>query len=160
MKKLLSVLLLALVTVTVSAQKGRDIYNRYSDEKDVSAVYISKSMFRLMGKLPAVELNDEDINLTELVKSLDGFYLIDCSNPNVRQNLKDDVNKFVKSFKYEMLMEVKDDGAETVRFYVISKDDDVEGLVILIDNEDSCTFICLDGKMSRDTLEKALSSID
>lgn len=160
MKKLLSVLLLALVTVTVSAQKGRDIYNRYSDEKDVSAVYISKSMFRLMGKLPAVELNDEDINLTELVKSLDGFYLIDCNNPNVIQNLKDDVNKFVKASRYEILMEVKDDGAETVRFYVISKDDDVEGLVMLIDDEDSCTFICLDGRMSRENLEKMLPSED
>lgn len=160
MKKLLSVLLLALVTVTVSAQKGRDIYNRYSDEKDVSAVYISKSMFRLMGKLPAVELNDEDINLTELVKSLDGFYLIDCNNPNVIQNLKDDVNKFVKASRYEILMEVKDDGAETVRIYIISKDDDVEGLVMLIDDEDSCTFICLDGRMSRENLEKMLPSED
>lgn len=160
MKKLIIVLLLTLFTVTVSAQSGRDIYNRYSDEKDVSAVYISKSMFRLMGKLPAVELNDEDINLTELVKSLDGFYLIDCNNPNVIQNLKDDVNKFVKASRYEILMEVKDDGAETVRIYIISKDDDVEGLVMLIDDEDSCTFICLDGRMSRENLEKMLPSED
>lgn len=161
MRKFISVLLLALFTVTVSAQSGRDIYNKYSDEEGVNAVFISKSMFRLIGKLPDLEMNDEDINLTELVQSLDGFYLLECcDNPNVRQSLRSDVDRFVKSSKYEILMEVKEDGGEIVRIYIISKGDDVAGFVMLVDDEDSCTFICLDGKMSRKNLEKVLASVD
>ncbi len=169
MKKLVSLLLLAVFSVTVSAQiakivespSGRDIYNKYSDDKGVSAVYISKSMFNLMGKLPAVEMNDEDINLSELVKSLDGFYLLEFSNDNaVRQSLLNDVKKFVKADNYETLMEIKDDDGENVRIYIRSLGDDVKGLVMMISDDESSTFIFIDGKISRENLEKILSSVD
>ena len=169
MKKLVSLLLLAVFSVTVSAQtqmivespSGRGIYNKYSDEKGVSAVYISKSMFNLMGKLPAVEMNDEDINLSELVKSLDGFYLLEFSNDNaVRQSLLNDVKKFVKADNYETLMEIKDDDGENVRIYIRSLGDDVKGLVMMISDDESSTFIFIDGKISRENLEKILSSVD
>lgn len=155
MKKFLSFLLLAALTVTVSAQSGRDIYNKYSDEDGVTAVYISKSMFKLMGKLPSV---DEDVNLSELVKSLEGFYLIEAgNNAGITQSLRNDVDKYVKSADYEMLMEAKDDG-ETVRVFIISKDDEVSGFVMLIVNAEECVFICLDGSMSRKALEDVLAS--
>lgn len=158
MKKFLSFLLLATLTVTVSAQSGRDIYNKYSDEEGVTAVYISKSMFKLIGKLPSVELNDEDFNLSELVKSLEGFYLIEVAdNAGIRQSLRDDVDKYMKSADYEMLMEAKDDG-ETVRMFITSKGDEVKGFVMLIVDADECVFICLDGSMSREALDKVCLS--
>lgn len=159
MKKFLSFLLLATLTVTVSAQSGRDIYNKYSDEEGVTAVYISKSMFKLIGKLPSVELNDEDFNLSELVKSLEGFYLIEVAdNAGIRQSLRDDVDKYMKSADYEMLMEAKDDG-ETVRMFITSKGDEVKGFVMLIVDADECVFLCLDGSMSREALDKVCLSI-
>ncbi|MCQ2075057.1 MAG: DUF4252 domain-containing protein [Bacteroidaceae bacterium] len=158
MKKFLSFLLLATLTVTVSAQSGRDIYNKYSDEEGVTAVYISKSMFKLIGKLPSVELNDEDFNLSELVKSLEGFYLIEVAdNAGIRQSLRDDVDKYMKSADYEMLMEAKDDG-ETVRMFITSKGDEVKGFVMLIVDADECVFLCLDGSMSREALDKVCLS--
>lgn len=158
MKKFLSFLLLATLTVTVSAQSGRDIYNKYSDEEGVTAVYISKSMFKLIGKLPSVELNDEDFNLSELVKSLEGFYLIEVAdNAGIRQSLRDDVDKYMKSADYEMLMEAKDDG-ETVRMFITSKGDEVKGFVMLIVDADECVFLCLDGGMSREALDKVCLS--
>ena len=158
MKKFLSFLLLAALTVTVSAQSGRDIYNKYSDEEGVTAVYISKSMFKLIGKLPSVELNDEDFNLSELVKSLEGFYLIEVAdNAGIRQSLRDDVDKYMKSADYEMLMEAKDDG-ETVRMFITSKGDEVKGFVMLIVDADECVFLCLDGSMSREALDKVCLS--
>lgn len=156
MRKLLSVLLLAMFAVTVSAQNGRDIYNKYSDEDGVSAVYISKSMFRLIGKLPDVKMNDNDVNLSELVNSLDGFYLIECSSASIRKALKDDVEKYAKSNDFELLMETKSDD-ETVKIFIVSKGDEVKSLVMLVSEVEECTFLCMDGSISRDKLDEAMA---
>ena len=48
---------LFLLTTGAWAQDGKGIYNKYSDNEDVSAVYISSSMFKLMGnKVPNMDL--------------------------------------------------------------------------------------------------------
>lgn len=152
-------MLLVFAAITASAQNGRDIYNRYSEKDGVHAVYISSSMFRLMGKLPAVEMSDDDIDISELVKSLDGFYMIGSENPTVNENLKKDVDKFVNSSKYELLMEVKEDGTNA-RIYVISKGDEVTSLVMSVFEGDNCLFLCLDGRMLLKDIEKLLEKIN
>ena len=77
MKKLIALAVVLLITVQGFAQDGKSIYNKYSGEEGVSAVYISKAMFKMMGKLPSVEINDSDVNLSKVVSSLDAFYLIE-----------------------------------------------------------------------------------
>ena len=47
MKKIIAIAAAMLLTLTAFAQKdGQKIYNKYSDAKGVSAVYMSPSMFR------------------------------------------------------------------------------------------------------------------
>ena len=48
MKKIALIAAFSLLVATAFAQDGKSIYNKYSDEKNVSAVYISPTMFRLM----------------------------------------------------------------------------------------------------------------
>ena len=69
------------------------------------------------------------------------------------------MKKFVKADKYETLMEIKDDDGENVRIYIRSLGDDVKGLVMMISDDESSTFIFIDGKISRENLEKILSSV-
>ena len=66
MKKLFAIAVFILLAVSVSAQDGRSIYNKFSDEPGVSAVYISPSMFKLIGKIPAIDLGDggEKVDIT------------------------------------------------------------------------------------------------
>lgn len=56
MKRFIVMAVMLLMAVGASAQEGRNIYNRYSGGKGVSAVYISPSMFKLIGKLPDLEV--------------------------------------------------------------------------------------------------------
>jgi len=155
MKKIAIIAASMLLSAVAFAQDGKQIYNKYSDERNVSAVYISPAMFKMIGKLPDMEIADDDINLTQTVNSLTGFYLIDSENLSVNGNLKRDVERFVKSGNYEMLMEVKDDG-EKVNIYTIGKGDELTSLVFLASESDECTFISLEGKMSRAQVEKIL----
>ncbi|MCR5547171.1 MAG: DUF4252 domain-containing protein [Bacteroidales bacterium] len=157
MKKIIAIAAAMLLTLTAFAQKdGQKIYNKYSDAKGVSAVYMSPSMFRLMGSLPEMTVGEGEVNLTPIISSLSGLYIIDSENPDINADIKRDVENFVKSGKYEMLMEVKEDG-EVVHMFTSGTEEIVTGFVLLTYEESSCTFICLDGQMPREQLEIMIS---
>ena len=156
--KRIAVLVAALFLLTANAwsQDGKGIYNKYSDHEEVSAVYISSSMFKLIGRVPDMNVGDESMNLGPLIKSLNCMYLIDCDDPDVSREIKSDVNKFIKKYDFEMLMEIKDRG-EVVRIYTTGNEKTVTQFILTASEYDAFTFICLDGTMSREELEKVIA---
>ena len=114
-------------------------------------------MFRLIGKIPDLKVEDSEVNLAPIIKSLSGMYIINSSDGRIGDALKKDVNNFVSTGKYELIMETKDSG-ETMRMYTVGTEDIVESLVMFSIEPDEATFICIDGKMKRDDLEKAIAS--
>ena len=145
-----------LLTANAWSQDGKGIYNKYSDNEEVSAVYISSSMFKLIGRVPDMNVGDGSMNLGPLIKSLNCMYLIDCDDPDVSREIKSDVNKFINKYKFDMLMEVKDRG-ETVRIYTTGNEKTVTQFILTASEESAFTFICLDGTMSREELEKVIA---
>jgi hypothetical protein len=156
MKRFVLVAALLLTTITAFAQNGKSIYQKYSDAEGVSAVYISPAMFRLIGKIPDLQIEGEDVNLAPIIKSLTGLYLIDSENPAINASLKADAEQFVRKGNYELLMEAKDSG-ETMRLFTIGTETIVNGFVMIADEGDETTFIFLDGKMNREELEKVIA---
>lgn len=157
MKKYLFIIALILISAGSYAQSGRSIYNKYSDAPDVSAVFISPAVFDMIGTMPNMSVNDIDVNLAPIIKSLKGFYLLDCENKSVSSSIVSDVEKLVKDEKYELMMEVKEDG-EKVKMYITMKGDYVSSLVMLVIDEEETVFINLDGMMDRKELEKLMVS--
>lgn len=145
-----------LLTAGTWAQDGKGIYNKYSDNEEVSAVYISSSMFKLMGKVPNMEVGEGSLNLGSIIKNLNSMYLLDCEDPELCKKIKADVNKFIKKYEFEMLMEIKEKG-ETVQIYTTGNEKTVTQFVMTASEYDAFTFICLDGTMSRAELEKAIA---
>lgn len=145
-----------LVTISSFAQDGKSIYQKYSDSEDISAVYVSPAMFKLIGKLPDIEMNSGEVNFYPIIKSLTGLYIINSSNKNINAQLYADVEKFIKSGRYELLMEAKDSG-ETVKMYTVGNDTVVNSFVMVARDGDETTFICIDGNMNRTDMEKLLA---
>lgn len=145
-----------LFTISSFAQDGKSIYQKYSDSENISAVYVSPAMFKLIGKLPDIELNDSEVNFYPIIKSLTGLYIINSNNSSINAQLYADVEKFIKSGKYELLMEAKDSG-EAVRMYTVGNEDVVNSFVMVAKDGDETTFICIDGKINRTDLEKLLA---
>ena len=156
MKRTAILAALLLTTIASFAQNGKSIYQKYSEAEGVSAVYISPAMFRLIGKIPELSVEGEDINLAPVIQSLSGLYLIDSENPKINAELKAEAERFVSSGRYELLMEAKDAG-EIVRMYTVGDDKTVNGFVMIADEANETTFIYLDGKMNRDDLENLLA---
>lgn len=156
MKRIALIAALLLLTISSFAQNGRSIYQKYSDTEGVSAVYISPAMFRLMGKMPELQMEGEDVNLAPLVLSLSGLYLISCEDSAVGKEIIKDAEKLVAAGKYELLLEAKDSG-EAVRIYTVGDDKTVTGFVMIAADSSETTFICLDGTMEREELENLLA---
>ena len=72
---MISALLLISAAIASQAQDWSDIYNRYSGKDGVSSVYISPAMFKLMQKLPEVQVEAEEVDLTGIIRTFNGMYI-------------------------------------------------------------------------------------
>lgn len=157
MKKIYAILAAIVLALPMFGQNGRELYNKYSDLPGVSAVYISPAMFRLIGRIPDVELADEDVNLTPIIKSMSGFYLLSTENADTGEKLYKEVSGNLKKSKYELLMEAKEDG-EAMRLYSVGDEKTVTSLLMLAKDGAETTFLTIDGQMDRAKLEEVIAS--
>lgn len=159
MKKLIIILTALLVGISSFAQSGKDLYNKYSDLDGVSAVYVSPAMFRMIGKIPDIEMEangGENVNLTPIIKSMTGFYLLEADNADVAARLHAEVKRLLDGKQYELLFEAKENG-EATRLYTTGNDNTVTSLVLVSKENSELTFICLEGRMDREELENILA---
>ena len=156
MKRIVILFAALLLTVSVFAQNGKTIYQKYSDAENVSAVYISPAMFRLMGQIPDMEVGEDKVNLSPIIRSLTGLYVLNSQNASINGALRADAERFIKSGRFELLMEAKTSG-ETVHLYTVGNEKLIEGFVMLAAESDEVTFICLDGQMPRKEFEELMA---
>ena len=157
MKRIVILFAALLLTVSVFAQNGKTIYQKYSDAENVSAVYISPAMFRLMGQIPDMEVGEDKVNLSPIIRSLTGLYVLNSQNASINGALRADAERFIKSGRFELLMEAKTSG-ETVHLYTVGSEKLIEGFVMLATESDEVTFICLDGQMPRKEFEELMAN--
>ena len=154
-KTILAALLLIGTLLPVKAQKALNLYNKYSDEKGMSAVYISPAMFRLIGKVPSIRM-EGDVDISPIIKNLSGMYILNCEDPELAQRLRGDVDKYMNTGKYELLMEAKEDG-EVTRMYTIGNDKIIKSFVLLSVEPGETSFISFEGEIPREKLEEAIA---
>ena len=113
----------------------KNIFEKYSDDADVTYVSIKPKMFQMIAKM-GINVEDAEAKAyMDMVKSITSFKTIVTDNKVISA----DISKWVKSRSggLEELMEVKDDGTE-VKFYVKEgKDaDHVKELLIYVNGID------------------------
>ena len=157
MKRILTLAAALLLSLSALAQNGKAIYQKYSDAEGVSAVYISPAMFRMIGRIPDLETGDGKVNLSPVIRSLTGMYILNSSNPDINRTLRSEVERFISAGRYELLMEAKDSG-EAVRMYTVGTEQVVNGFVMLAAEAEEVSFICLDGEMPREQFETLVAN--
>ena len=126
----------------------------------MSAVYISPAMFKIIGKLPDLEIKTADGNsmdLAPLISTFQGFYMLDISNATTISAINQDVASMISKGRYELMMEVKDEG-ETLQIYTYGNEKIIQSFVFIASEGDSLQFICIDGEMKRSDIEKLIAS--
>ena len=148
-----------LIAAGAYAQSGKSLYNKYSDSNGVSAVYISPAMFRMIGQLPNLDVeasNGEKVDIAPLIRSFEGFYLLNVSDKAQAAELKQEVQTMIKAGRFEVLVEAKDSG-NTMRIYTVGDDRIISSLVILAQEGDSVQFVCLEGTINRKDFENLMA---
>ena len=151
-----------LIAVGAFAQEGKRLYNKYSDQDGVSAVYISPAMFKLIGQLPDINIESADgrkMDMAPLVRSFSGFYMLSFEKKSAAsEELYKEVTAMVNKSNFELLMEVKEDGS-TIRMYTLGDEKVVNSFVCIINEDDQTMFFCLEGTMNRSELEKLMATM-
>ncbi len=134
MKKKVIVFIMALMLAPLTGM-AQGIFEKYSDNSDVTYVSIKPKMFQMIAKMGINVEDPEAKSYMDMVKSITSFKTIVTDN----KTISGDISKWVKSRSgsLEELMEVKDDGTE-VKFYVKEgKDaDHVKELLIFVNGID------------------------
>ncbi len=156
MRAIFFVLFLAF-SLSLSAQGGKDIYNRYSGKKGVSAVYISPAMFDLMKELPDIEVENGEVNLGGIIRTFDGMYILNIQDQELSSRLYSDISAMVRRGSYKLLMEAVEDGQE-MHIYIV-RDGDVVTDFLLAAREGgtSVSVISITGRMPMSGLQKILA---
>lgn len=157
MNKISLIIIALMASIAMQAQDYKSLYQKYSDDERVTAVYISPAMFKLIGKLPEVKIEDNGVDFGPMIKSMTGFYLLQTEDKDLADKIFKDVSKVVNGHKFETLMEVKDKG-ERVNVFSLGDKNFLKSLLFTAFQGNETTFISIDGLIKRDDVENAIGA--
>ena len=157
MKKIIVIVLALMSSLILKAQDYKSLYQKYSDDERVTAVYISPAMFKLIGKLPEVKIEDNGVDFGPLIKNMTGFYMLQTEDKALADKIFKDVSKVVSGNRFETLMEVKHKG-ERVNIFSLGNENFLKSLVMTAFQGDETVFISIDGLMRREDVENAVGA--
>ena len=134
MNKKVIVFIMALMLLPLTGM-AQNIFDKYSDNSDVTYVSIKPKMFQMIAKM-GINIDDAEAKAyVDMVKSITSFKTIVTDNKAISEDIKRWVES--RSNSLEELMEVRDGGTE-VKFYVKEgKDaDHVKELLIFVNGID------------------------
>lgn len=115
MKKIIAILIVALVS---QVSFGQSVFDKYENQRDVTSMVITKSMFKLMGKIDLSSNDPEAKNYLKTVENLENIKIFTTDNASTAADMKTTVDSYLKSStSLSELMRVNDDG-KNIRFYV------------------------------------------
>lgn len=158
MRRAILTIIISLVAFTAFAQDYKTIYQKYSDDDRVTAVYISPAMFKMIGKLPEVRIEDNGLDLAPMIKSMTGFYMLQTEDSSLAEKISKDVTRIVGGAKFETLMEIKDKG-QKVNILSLGDDQFLKSLLLTVFDSGESMFIGIDGLMNRVDVENAVATV-
>ena len=122
-------IMVAMSSLTVNAQVKA--FEKYADMKNVSYVYISKYMLGMASKasMPSVP----GVDTKSLASKLTGLQIISSEEKTARVKLKNDVKDILARNKYEVLMQIREDGDKVDIYHCVGKQ---QSVVVMFNGDD------------------------
>ena len=141
-------IMVAMTSITVNAQVKA--FEKYADMKNVSYVYISKYMLGMASKssMPSVP----GVDMKTLASKLTGIQIISTEEKTARTKLKNDLKDILARDKYEVLMQMREDGSKVDIYHCVGKQQSV--VVMLMDEDDNTTVMIFSGNFTLDDVMK------
>jgi hypothetical protein len=153
-KLFIATILLAFGTLGGYAQNS-NMFDKFSDNKDITTVYVSKTLLRMM---PDMDFGVNDINIKSLAGKLEQLEIYSSQSKNAAKLIRKEADNMMKGKVYEKLMMVKDKD-DNITFYGLRDKDYFKDLVMFVDNRtDKCTIIRIMGTFTLDDVQKVMDN--
>ena len=152
MKQIIIKTLIGIVVALCSLHANAQVkaFEKYADMKNVTYVYISKYMLGMAGKMATPSVPGVDIKT--LAGKLTGIQIISTENKAAQAKLKNDVKGILARDKYELLMQMNEDGDRVNIYHHIAKQQ--SAVVMLVEDNEEVTLMVISGKFTLEDVMK------
>ena len=150
MNRIVYMLLLTLTGI-FSANAENNIFEKFSNEKNVTYINVSKTMLNMM---PNGQLDLEILDLKSIINELDRIQILTCEeNKSLIPQIRKECDIFKKA-PYEVLMKVNGSGEAVIIYILPQSEGKIKELVMSVDdNGNEFVLIQLSGNISIDKLQ-------
>ena len=155
MKSILTNIIVAimLAMTSINAQAQKNPFDKFSDYKDVTYIYISKTMLKLVGTTAIPSINGIDIK--EIGSKLNSIQII-TSEKGSKKSLKTEALSIIKKDSYEKIMQVSEEDNKVDIYF---KEDKKGSIIVMVNDEkDSTVLIVFSGNFSMANMLKMIGS--
>lgn len=146
-------LAITLMLGIVSMQAQDQMFDKLSNNNNISTVFISKALLSMAGNM------DTGIaNIKGLSSKLERMEIYSSENKSASTLMKTEVNKLVKDKTYEVLMSIKDQG-DNITFYAKKdKNDKFKDLIMFTEDSDEATIMRFVGTFTMDDIKSVMGN--
>lgn len=157
MKTIITLMASLILMSSIQAQSIKSFFNDLEDKDDYAIITINKEMFRMIASFD-VDFDDKDIK--ELVKNIKRVRIFSNEDAASFDDFKE-IRDLARETSMNNLISVKD-GSERVELFTGGDADDryVDGLLLLVREENQNVFIEMDGKINLDALASLTDKLD
>ena len=155
MKSILTNIIVAimLAMTSINAQAQKNPFDKFSDYKDVTYIYISKTMLKLVGTTAIPSINGIDIK--EIGSKLNSIQII-TSEKGSKKSLKTEALSIIKKDSYEKIMQVSEEDNKVDIYF---KEDKKGSIIVMVNDEkDSTVLIVFSSNFSMANMLKMIGS--
>lgn len=150
-KILLTIAVLMIGSMAIKAQTN--MFDRLSNNKEISTVYISKS---LLGMMPNMDMGGADIK--GLANKLEQLEIYSSENSKDASKLmRTEIEAMVRAKTYETLMSIKDKD-DNITFYAHKDKDKFKDLIMFINEPNECTIIRIIGNFTAEDIQSVMNN--
>ena len=144
------ILCVAMMVLSLQANAQVKEFEKYADTKNVTYVYISKFMLRMVGKgsSPSVP----GVNTQSIMNKLNGIQIISSEEKTSAARLKTETQSIIKQGKYELLLQVDEDDEKVHIYHREGKQQSV--VVMLSDDDGEVSVIVFSGTFTLEDVMK------
>ncbi len=136
-----------LAVISASAQISK-LFERYSDSKDVSYVYISKAMISMMPNIAA-----NDIELKGLTDKLNNIRVLSTENADMVTKINKELQAELKKDSYEVLLSANDNG-EKAKIYLKTDSKGINSYLIVAQEAKELSLVLISGTLTPTDVKK------
>lgn len=132
-RQIIAILVLAMASLNVRAQTNP--FDKFADSKDVTYVYISEAMLKLIGTEAIPSINGVDID--EISGKLKSIQII-TSEKTTKESLKSEAMSIIKKEVYEKLLQISEPDNKVDIYF---KDGKKNSIIVMVNGEKNQTVL-------------------